>query len=105
MEKDHFKDRTIDTTIVSKVKVGSYLFICEKAMQDIASEIPDLTFGRVTKILTRHNHDRGIKVCIDVITNDFDGQREIDNLDSLPSYRTAVGRVVYMTNKGKIITK
>lgn len=79
MEKDHFKDRPIESTQINKVKIGTEVLICEKAMQKTAETIDDLTLGTVCRILTRKDHPRGIKV-------------EIKTMDG----RTAIGRIVYM---------
>lgn len=107
MEKDHFKDRTIETTLFKSIKEGDYVYICEKAMQDVAETIEDLTLGRVTSILTKHDHTRGIKVSVEVINPEFFGEKEEPGLrdNKYSSYRKAVGRVVYCTEHGRIITK
>ena len=108
MEKDHFKDRTIETTLVNEIKVGDFVYICLKAMQPFAEEIEDLSFGKVTKILTKHNHDRGLKVIIDSFVN----PNELNTLDNAVEITgkhrvgfTQIGRVVYKTTNGVIHRK
>ena len=79
MEKDHFRDRPIESTQLRKVKVEQEVLICEKAKQKTACTLDDLTYGVVNRILTRKDHPRGIKV-------------EIRCQDG----RIAVGRIVYL---------
>ena len=79
MEKDHFKDRPIESTQISKIRIGMEVLICEKAMQKSASNLDDLTYGKVCRVLTRRDHPRGIKV-------------EIMTMDG----RSAIGRIVYL---------
>lgn len=89
MEKDYFKDRPIEyITNPDCIQIGMEVYICEKIMQDIATEISDLTRGTVTQILTKHIHDRGIKVKVKCAT----GRRE------------AVGRITYITNGDYVLT-
>lgn len=109
MEKDHFKDRTIETTLVNEIKVGDYVYICLKAMQPYAEQIDDLTFGKVTKILTKHNHDRGIKVSVQTFINPNEN-RNLNNAVNITEDEhligfNQVGRVVYKTTNGVIHRK
>lgn len=92
MEKDFFKDRPVQST---KVKSIQYcmdnkipVIICIKAMQPFATELSDLSKGVITKILTKHDHPRGIKVQIKQ-NNGF----------------LMVGRVTYIEKDGLILTK
>lgn len=106
MEKDYFKDRTVETTQINKIKEGDYVYICLKAMQPYAKEIDDLTFGKVTKILTKHNHPRGIKVSIKSYNNP-NINRTINNLIPITEEEhligfNQIGRVVYTTKDGII---
>lgn len=109
MEKDYFKDRTIETTLVNEIKVGEYVYICLKAMQPYATQIEDLTFGKVTKILTKHNHDRGIKVSVQTFLNPNEN-RSLNNMIDITEDEyligfNQVGRVVYKTTNGIIHRK
>lgn len=79
MEKDYFKDRPIESTLVNKIKIGDEVLICEKQAQVYAKEISDLTYGTVVEKLTKHNHPRGIKVKIKTLNSQI-----------------KVGRVVYI---------
>lgn len=88
MEKDYFKDRPIEVTQVDKIKVGMEVYICIKAMQPIAETLDDLSRGVVTKVLTRHSHDRGIKVEI----------RQDNGIHM-------VGRCTYIVSNNKLLTK
>lgn len=88
MEKDNFKDRTIETTKISAIKKGMIVFICEKQAQKYAKEMDDLTCVEVIDVLTRHDHPRGIKV------RGYVYQR--DNKGYLKTQKIAVGRVVYI---------
>lgn len=89
MEKDNFKDRTTDTTMRSKNRIGDYVLVCEKHMQKDAKKIKDLTYGRIVQLLTSKDvHPRGIKVKI----IDINGQYH-------------VGRIVYKIKNGKIERK
>lgn len=89
MEKDFFKDRPIEVTQPGSIKIGMEVYICSKLMQPFASELDDLSRGFVTKLLTRHQHDRGIKV-------------EIEQ----PNGFKMVGRCTYIVRKdGLILTK
>lgn len=106
MEKDHFKDRTNETKMIDKVNVGDFVYICEKYMQPYAQKLNDLTFGQVTQILTKHNHERGIKVVINMYCtnpNLLNNSKKID--DTFLMNRTAIGRIVYLTDNGKILKK
>ena len=62
MEKDHFKDRTKETTLITAIHIGEFAFICEKNAQTYEKELSDLTVVKITQILTKHDHPRGIKV-------------------------------------------
>lgn len=88
MEKDYFLDRPKDVTMIDKIKVGTQAYICIKAMQDIATELDHLQKGVVTKVLTKKNHPRGIKVeiCMENGTN-------------------MVGRCIYIIKDNLILTK
>ena len=88
MEKDNFKDRTIETTKVSAIKNGMIVFICEKQAQKYASKMEDLTCVEVIDVLTRHDHPRGIKVRGYIYNKDEQGYLKTDKI--------AVGRVVYI---------
>lgn len=89
MEKDYFKDRPYDIISDPKnFKIGiTKVLICEKIMQDIASETSDLTEGEVIQVLTKHLHPRGVKVKI----RTYGG-------------RLAIGRVTYIIEDGLILT-
>lgn len=87
MEKDHFKDRSVESTIFSEINIGDYVYICEKDMQKYASSLEHLAYGIVTRKLTKKNHPRGIKVKI-----------QVPNLNI-----EQVGRVVYLVRDGEII--
>ena len=89
MEKDNFKDRTIETTKISAIKPGMVVFICEKQAQKYAKEMKDLTCVEVIDVLTKHDHPRGIKVRGYVYQKDSKGY--------LKTEKIAVGRVVYIT--------
>ena len=90
MEKDYFKDRPIEyITNPDCIEIGMEVYICEKIMQDIASELSDLTRGVVIKKLTNHIHSRGVKVKVTAST----GRRE------------AIGRVTYICNGDYVLTK
>lgn len=88
MEKDYFKDRPKEITEIDKIKVGMEVYICIKAMQPVATELSDLSRGKITRILTKHNHPRGIKVEI-----------EQDN-----GFRM-IGRITYIVDNNLILTK
>ena len=88
MEKDNFKDRTIETTKFSAIKPGMVVFICEKQAQKYAKEMKDLTCVEVIDVLTKHDHPRGIKVRGYVYQKDSKGY--------LKTEKIAVGRVVYI---------
>lgn len=88
MEKDHFKDRSLESMKYEGIQEGDRVFICEKDMQKIACRLEHLTDGYVVKKLTRDDHPRGIKVMID--RKDEDG-----------AY--IVGRVVYLVKDGKLV--
>lgn len=79
MEKDYFKDRDIEATILSKIHIGDRVLICEKHAQKYAKTIDDLTLGIIVEILTKHNHPRGIKVKVRTIEDEI-----------------RVGRIVYL---------
>ena len=87
MEKDYFKDRPYDVIgNPQNIKIGMTVLICEKIMQDIATEITDLTEGEVIQILTKHIHPRGVKVKIK------------------SGGRITVGRITYIVKDGLILT-
>ena len=79
MEKDHFKDRPVESTIHSCIHIGDDVLICEKKAQKYAREIGDLTYGTVIEKLSKHDHPRGVKVKIRTLNNQI-----------------TVGRVVYI---------
>lgn len=88
MEKDYFKDRPYDIISDPKnFKVGTKVLICEKIMQDIASETSDLTEGEVIQVLTKHLHPRGVKLKIKTFGE-----------------RIAIGRATYIIQDGLILT-
>lgn len=78
MEKDYFQDRSPEAGRFNAIQVGDMVYICEKHMQRTATKREDLTKGKVTKKLTKHDHPRGIKVSI-----------------CCQDGRTAIGRVIY----------
>lgn len=43
MEKDHFKDRTKETTLITAIHIGEFAFICEKKAQTYAKECRRIT--------------------------------------------------------------
>lgn len=88
MEKDYFKDRPIESTQIDKIKIGMEVYICVKAMQPYAEDLEDLSRGYITKILTKHNHPRGIK-CI--IAQNSNGM-------------ALTGRIVYICDGDLILT-
>lgn len=88
MEKDYFKDRPIESTLYREIHPSDEVYICEKHMQKSACELNDLTWGTVVRLLTRHDHPRGIKV--EIVTEDD---------------RRAIGRVVYLFRDNKMLTK
>jgi uncharacterized protein YwbE len=90
MEKDHFKDRPIESTLLEKVQPGTKVMICQKAMQKYAEEIGDLDTIIVSRNLTsQKQHPRGQKVeGYDVITGMY-----------------KKGRVVYIMDDNLILTK
>lgn len=88
MEKDHFKDRSLESMKYEEIHEGDRVFICEKDMQPIASRLEHLTDGLVVKKLTKGDHPRGIKVMID--QKDDEGHY-------------IVGRVVYLVRDGKLV--
>lgn len=69
MEKDYFKDRPKQSTLVNEIRIGAEVLICEKQAQKYAKKIEDLTYGTVIEKLTKHNHPRGIKVKIKTLNN------------------------------------
>ena len=93
MEKDHFLDRTPETTKLSAIKKGMYVFICEKKMQPYAQTLEDLTCVMVTDILTKHDHPRGIKVRGKIMR--YCGGHYC------MTEKKAVGRVVYIGKEDK----
>lgn len=90
MEKDHFKDRPIQSTRWADINIGDTVLICEKHMQKTASNIDDLTEGVVVRKLTNSDHPRGIKVKIDI---------------SFGNNVLIVGRVVYVKKNDRWLTK
>ena len=90
MEKDHFKDRPIESTLLEKVQPGTKVMICQKAMQKYAEEIGDLDTIIVSRNLTsQKQHPRGQKV---------EGYNVITGM-----YKK--GRVVYIMDDNLILTK
>lgn len=83
MEKEYFKDRPDERTKVSIIKPGIYVIICLKDAQKYAKKLEHLTYGKVKKVLTHHDHPRGIKVMLE------SGE---------------VGRVTYIIKDGLIVT-
>ena len=53
MEKDHFKDRTRETTQIAAIHIGDFAYICEKKAQVYAKELSDLTAIKITPNLPR----------------------------------------------------
>lgn len=92
MEKDYFKDRHIASTQLDKIKYCMEkklpVYICLKHMQPFATELSDLSKGYITKILTKHDHPRGIKVIISQCSNGM----------------IMTGRVVYISKNNLILT-
>lgn len=88
MEKDHFKDRSLESMKYNEIQIGDRVFICEKDMQKIAKDLEHLTDGYVVKKLSRDDHPRGIKVMID--RKDEDGNY-------------IVGRIVYLVKNGELV--
>ncbi|WP_026881676.1 DUF2196 domain-containing protein [Clostridium akagii] len=86
MEKDYFKDRSLESKLINSINIGDTVYICEKDKQRSASKIEDLTKGYVVRRLTRHDHPRGIKV-------------EIKGTNA----KTSIGRVVYLVRNNKIL--
>lgn len=89
VEKDYFQDRPKESCIHSFIKEGMFVYICEKKAQKYAKQLEDLTLVRVNRVLTKHDHPRGIKVSGIVFE-----QRE--NSSFCETKRIAVGRVVYI---------
>lgn len=108
MEKDNFKDRPIESTLVNKVKINDLVYVCIKPMQKWASDIDDLHFGVVKEILTKHNHPRGIKVKIVTYINPNE-KRNLSNAIPINGDcyigHEVIGRVVYTTKNGVIDRK
>lgn len=66
MEKDYFLDRHPDCRSLKaveecKMRQGE-VFICEKIMQTVATELSDLTRVTVLAILSNDDHPRGLKI-------------------------------------------
>lgn len=97
LEKDYFKDRSIDASYKDKININSKAFICLKEDQVSAKTINDLTLVTINKILTPIDyHPRGIKVS---------GQ-ESDYFN--PNFQNKIqsGRITYlMKNDYSIVTK
>lgn len=97
MEKDYFKDRSIDASYKDKININSKAFICLKENQVSAKTISDLTLVTINKILTPIDyHPRGIKIS---------GQ-ESDYFN--PNFQNKIqsGRITYlMKNDYSVITK
>lgn len=91
MEKDHFKDRTKETTLIAAIHIGEFAFICEKKAQTYAEELSDLTVVKITHILTKHDHPRGIKVKGTVYEPYKNGYKKTN--------REVIGRIVYLAEK------
>ena len=109
IEKDHFKDRTIETTLINEIKVGDYVYICLKAMQPYAETIDDLCFGKVIEVLTKHSHPRGLKCKVKNylnpnLNNSIDNSVDITDEEHLIGH-IQIGRVVYKTTNGVIHRK
>lgn len=83
MEKDYFKDRPKESTMYSQIHINDEVLVCEKHAQTYAKSIEDLTYGKVTQILTKHDHPRGIKVKIKTL-----------------NAQEKVGRIVYIVTPG-----
>lgn len=88
MEKDYFKDRPYEVTDINHIKQFIDVYICTKDMQKSASTIQHLTKGTVIRVLTKHNHPRGIKV--EILKDDC---------------TTAIGRCVYIIKDDLLLTK
>ena len=90
MEKDHFQDRPMESTLLSEVQPGTKVIICQKAMQKYAEEIGDLDIIIVSRNLTsQKQHPRGQKVeGYDVVTGMY-----------------KKGRVVYIMKDNLVLTK
>ena len=90
MEKDNFKDRPVESTMLDKVPPGTKVLICQKMMQKYAEEIGDLDAIVVSRNLTsQKQHPRGQKVeGYDVITGLY-----------------KKGRVVYIMKDNLLLTK
>lgn len=91
MEKDHFKDRTRETTQIAAIHIGDFAYICEKKAQVYAKELSDLTAIKITQILTKYDHPRGIKVKGTVYEAVEKGYKQTN--------REAVGRIVYLAEE------
>lgn len=91
MEKDHFKYRTKETTLISAIHIGDFAYICEKKAQVYAKDLSDLTAVKITQILTKHDHPRGIKVKGIVYEAVEKGYKQTN--------REAVGRIVYLAEE------
>lgn len=90
MEKDHFKDRPIESTLLAMVQPGTKVVICQKMMQKYAEELGDLDIIIVSRNLTsQKEHPRGQKVeGYDVVTGLY-----------------KKGRVVYIMKDNMLLTK
>lgn len=90
MEKDHFKDRPKESTLLKCVQPGTMVMICQKMMQKYAEELGDLDTIVVTRNLTsQKEHPRGQKVeGYDPVTGGY-----------------KKGRVVYIRYEDNILTK
>lgn len=90
MEKDYFKDRPIESTLLKAVQPGTKVMICQKMMQKYAEELGDLDTIIVSRNLTSQpQHPRGQKVeGYDVVTGLY-----------------KKGRVVYILKDNMILTK
>ena len=90
MEKDHFQDRPIESTLRSEVPPGTKVMICQKMMQKYAEELGDLDTIIVSRNLTsQKQHPRGQKVeGYDAVTGTY-----------------KKGRVVYIMRDDLILTK
>jgi uncharacterized protein YwbE len=91
MEKDNFNNRSYAYEYNNLLKIGDIVYICEKHMQKVATNLEHLTKGEIIQKLTSSiNHPRGIKVKIKV-------DKSFKTLAGEKDY--AIGRVVYLVDK------
>lgn len=91
MEKDYFPDRSYQSQFYELISEGDTVYICEKHMQHVATNLDHLTKGIVLRKLTKHDHPRGIKCEVAVI-----------NERGLKTGKKAIGRVTYVVINGEI---